>query len=84
MPTQIGGFGCVCDDGYGISYMVVGEDIGMYTSVRNGFGKKDLILVQFFAVNFSVHSKRSCPTTSTDEMCDAICKAFDDMKALFE
>ena len=28
--TCLGGFGAVCDEGYGISYIVVGEDQGMY------------------------------------------------------
>ena len=38
----------MCDDGYGISYIIVGEDIGMYIrdSVMSGFGNGRLISLQ--------------------------------------
>lgn len=57
-----GGFGTVVEDGYGVSYLVVGED----------------------KVYFSIHSKRSCPTTSSQKFADTLYQSFEDMKALYE
>jgi hypothetical protein len=34
-------------------------------------------------VYFSIHSKRSCPTTSSEKFGEAIKTAFDDMKGLY-
>ena len=37
-----------------------------------------------YLVIFSVHSKRSCPTTSTQKFAEEICKAMMDLKNLFD
>lgn len=60
--AMAGGFGAVTDDGYGVSYIVVGED----------------------DVNFSIHSKRSCPKTDSRKFGAAIKQAMWDMRALYE
>lgn len=40
-------------------------------------------LFSVYTVIFSVHSKRSCPTTSTQKFAEEICKAMVDLKDLF-
>ena len=46
----------------------------------------NLVMIHYFSVltvNFSIHSKRSCPDTDSRKLGDAILKAFDDMRALY-
>ncbi len=48
-----------------------------------------IILFIFFffcvllAVNFSIHSKHSCPETDSKKFAEALLKAFEDMKDLY-
>ncbi|XP_065910251.1 carnitine O-palmitoyltransferase 1, liver isoform-like [Dysidea avara] len=58
---QLGGFGTITETGYGISYIVCGED----------------------NVNFSVHSKKSCPSTDSTHMLEQIREAMNDMRKLY-
>ena len=44
-------------------------------------------VISLFSVHpviFSVHSKRSCPTTNTQKFAEEICKAMMDLKNLFD
>ena len=42
--TNLGGFGCVCDEGYGVSYIIVGEDTGECGPVRfSHFGPSEVV-----------------------------------------
>ncbi|XP_065912520.1 carnitine O-palmitoyltransferase 1, muscle isoform-like [Dysidea avara] len=59
--AQLGGFGAVTETGYGISYIVNGED----------------------NVTFSMHSKKSCPSTDSKHMMEQVRKALNDMRELY-
>ena len=75
----MGGFGTVADNGYGISYIVRGEDHGMYV-----FDKYSLLAIFLFSVNFSVHSKKSCSATDSTCMLEELRRAFTDMRKLYK
>ena len=82
-----GGFGTVTDTGYGVSYIVVGEDTGKVIATQF----YNWILQMFYNVNefcpflvfYSIHCKKSCPTTSSTDLGNAIITAFDDMRELY-
>ncbi len=75
----MGGFGTVAEDGYGVSYIIVGEDDGKITYLYLAI----ISWCVFSAVNFSIHSKRKCLETDSRKFGDALLKAFEDMKALY-
>ena len=90
MVASAGGFGTVTEDGYGVSYIVANEDIGKLVVHRNWSVLGDakitfrVRLSLHCAVNFSVHSRRSCPSTDSTAFGNAICKAMDDLKELYQ
>ena len=115
--SVVGGFGTVVEDGYGVSYLVVGEDKGelcqpssthlppfihhndhtnhpfIHPSIHSSIHPSIQPIIHPSiiytlslqpAVYFSIHSKRSCPTTSSQKFADTLYQSFEDMKALYE
>ena len=70
----------MCEEGYGISYIVVGEDEGVaYCRLSINI----IIIVVLPPVNYSIHSKRSCEETSSEMFSQCLLKTLEDMKALY-
>jgi len=69
----------VTETGYGISYIIRGEDNGKITLSQLMYKHVAICIV----VNFSIHSKKSCPSTDSTHMLEQIKKAMNEMKELY-
>lgn len=88
-PTCIssgGGFGPVADDGYGVSYIIAGEDlIFFHISAKNSCATT--VRLYYISIQYNPASVIKCTFVYFQDVhrfADNICKALSDIRSMFE